>query len=468
MTLRLTAILGLTTLLLGCAPLPPEIQAERDSRRPLDVVVGPPVRLLDERPYYIAGLLSQDGKVHIFATDSEHRLHHFEIDGDNVSLRELVGTSGKKIETSTLAAVEWPPGTLRVSDGSAEFVRDGVHRTWRKTEPNRCARFAVAAGRLYCGFVMDGKDIGSPSRLDVYWGLMGILPIVIPVQSQSEKLVIAEAVEQDWILRAVLDVNDPLDAQRNFLMGADKQGFVDVLYAAKRGGLAFVIGPGGGAAGISPGRVVRHIRVSSDALSGTMRGDADKPAKPRLALVGRDIGFPPMPGHDEPPAQGGDDPGRFRGFVLNPATGTFEGLVHGFVAKGTLETGVHRFELVEDKWKQTATDFAFIWLTKGSCYMDVMALSADAAGTLHVVARSCIGASKYSYGYFRRHNGRWTKPVDLEVGAPPSRWRWEPYALLVARASSTYFVWTEEGSAFSDKAGSLWGRWIAPRTDAPH
>jgi len=437
-------------LLMGCVStqLAPEARSTLDRRPSLDVSVGRPMRLFDHPPDRVAGLRSHDGRVHVFAIDSEKVLQHVEVDGDSITVREQVGKAAEGSEPIMLDAVEWPSGTLRVVYGPVQFVRSRGDGTWRKIERNRCVRFVVARQRLYCGFVMSGKEFGSQERTDVYWGLVMIFPLAIPVQRQSEKLVIAEAVDESWTVRAVLDVEDPLDAQPYFLMDVDNDEFVHVLYAVNRGGGWFVIGPG--LAGGGPEGSLRYARVKSSMLDKSSDGTSKRSAEPVILLSSDAVS---------------DSRLGMLYFVVNPAFGRLEGLV----------TGVHHHhalwgaELVFDELRVDSSRPVLRddWPREGMryTYFNVM-VAADADGTLHALVPSCGGKGPFGcepgfnyLSYLRRRDGEWSHPIELATKSPAHVRK--PYALMIADGERVYVAWGEEGAEFS-------GRWITHRVMPRH
>jgi hypothetical protein len=237
-------------------------------RQPPSVNVGSQIVLLDKRPKLVTSLFASGGRVHVFVIDKENLLHHVAIAGDQILVREILGPINTDA-VEQLDAVEQPIGKIRVLAGDKQYVQDASDSQWRKIEGNRCGCFLPAGDHLYCAFVTKGDEIGAPHRTDTTAGIFFVLPIVYWSKVQVSKLVVAEESSIGWNIRAVLDPETSLDADRDFLAGIDKQGTLRFLYSTSRGGGVFVVaaGPGGvGGSYVSPASELRYAQVSQDFL----------------------------------------------------------------------------------------------------------------------------------------------------------------------------------------------------------
>jgi hypothetical protein len=457
---RHIALLALAVLLCACATaLPPEHQAELDARHALDASLGEAMRLLERSPVRVAGLISRDGRAHVFGVDASKWLQHVEIDGNTVVTREHVATLAEDPQAMSLSAIEWPPGTLRVAAGSSQFVRTAASPVWQEAKGNRCARFLPVAGRLFCAFVISGEEIGSPKRTDVYGGLIIIIPFAIPVEKQSRKLVIAEATGEQWVVRTVLDVDDPLDAVP-VEIGSDGQGNVHVLYYVKRGGMLILFFPaGGGGIGEEPESKLRYARISSDVLLGAGRAAPKAQEKPFTSVRGLEVRDPPWTTPATRRFWWGD-------LAVSPVSGAIEGLygstevrlggkhyTQGMLLGVEMRDGVWQERtcvVVKDDWPEQGLDY------HGYPSKHV-SVAFDASGALHALVPHDTDHSASALTYLVKRGGAWSRPVIFKTGAFQHALA---YARLLITGDSRVFV------AWAEKDAGLLGRWVLPRDAA--
>lgn len=463
---RRISLLALAVLLSACGtvPLPPEHQAELDARQAAEANLGEPVRLLDQPPVRVAGLISREGRAHVFAVDDSKTLQHIELEGQTVVRRERMGVLEEDPRTIALHAIEWPPGTLRVAAGSSQFVRMAASPAWQETKGNRCSRFLIVAERLFCAFVINGEEVGSPKRTDVYGGLIIIVPFAIPVEKQSRKLVIAEATGEKWVVRAVLDADDPLDAGLR-VIGADREGNVHVLYAVRRGGMLILFFPaGGGGIGEEPESKLRYARIRSEALLSSADGAPEASAKPFALVKGLEVGAPPWISHYGSRLWWG-------GFAVSPAYGTIEGLygsieirlggkyyTHGLLLGVEMRDGVWQERVsvvVNEDWPEEGLDY-------GSRLRMQPLVQFDASGALHALVPHCTSHSTLhpcipALSYLVKRGSAWSRPVMFKTDAFQSA---QEYARLMIVGEGGVFV------AWAEKEAGLLGRWILPREAA--
>jgi hypothetical protein len=460
---RRIALLALAVPLSACGtvPLPPEYQAELDARQASDVRVGELMRLLDQPPVRVGGLVSQDGRVHVFAVDASKALQHIELEGQTIVKRERVGTLDEEPRPIAFHGIEWPPGTLRVAAGESQFVREAASAAWSEVKGNRCMRFLTVGGRLFCAFVINGEEVASPKRTDLYGGLIIVVPFAIPIEKQSRKLVIADGVAGQWIVRAVVDADDPLDA-RGFTVGADREGNVHVLYGVGRGGGMYLLFPaGGGGIWEEPRIQLRYARVGSEALLSPTEGTQQASAGPFALVKGLEVRDPPWRSMVTRGWWGGS-------FAVSPASGTIEGLyasselrlggkyyTHGLLLGVELRNGLWAERVsvvVNEDWPEEGLDY-------GSRLRMRPLVQFDASGALHALIPHCISHSTLqpcipALSYVVKRGGAWSRPVMFRTGAFPSP---QEYArLMIVGEAGVYVVWAE-------KEVGLLGRWIESR-----
>lgn len=472
---RLT-FLAFALLLPACAigPLLPEDRAELDARRPPDVVLGEPMRLFDEPPLRVAGLAARDGRVHIFQIDAARALRHAEVDANGVVAREQLATLDQDPKQTPLDAIEWPPGTLRVVAGSSQFVRATASPVWQEWKDNRCRRFLVVGDRLFCAFVMSGEEFGAPKRSDVYFGIILIVPFAIPVERQSQKLVIAEAVANIWVVRAVVDAEDPLDARGLQQIGTDASGDAHLLYTVGRGG-AFIFSTGPAIGAVPPVKL-RYTRISGEALRSSPGATEQVGHASVIAVKGREVQPPPCFAWDWW-SQNSWNFSRWEGRLENRfAVGSDSGTIEGLAA--TLQSPVRiggrtltffgelDVTLRDGKWdERVAVVLRNDWPDAGMEYRFSPPVDPkvrfDSSGALHALMPHCTNhpiwdACIPALSYLVKRDGTWSRPVTFGIGRYSGKLAYEhakAYTLLIASSERAYIGWVEEDGGFA-------GRWI--------
>jgi len=469
------SLLTCTVLLIACAteqPPPPERVAELDARQAPEVRFGKRLNLLSESPARVVGVISRDGRAHVWAIGPSKTLHHIEVDASGNVSSERIGAVDENLATMAFDAVESRPGALRVLAGSSQFVRGTAGTGWQEVKGNQCVRFLAIAEVLYCGLVMSGEELGAPKRADWYAGVFVIIPYAIPVQRQSRKLVIAEASGDTWVARTIVDVDDPLDAQPKFLMGADSGGNVHLVYAVGRGGALLLFAPPG-IGGAVPQAVLRYARVNSESLLPRVTAPGGEPIKPFALVSGHSITAPT----DLYGGMSTSALANSASFAFDPASGVLEGLV-ATVGGGQRGTGwrsgkagfkgVFDVHLRSGKWDDHA-DVVLLndWPTEGLDYVFPSgrpSVAFDSSGGLHALVPLCTehpiwDPCKGAFSYLVKRGRRWSKPVMVKAPFDFHQDRWGQTLLLVGEARS-FAAWAEA------RAG-LVGRWILPgETDA--
>jgi hypothetical protein len=455
---RILALAAAACLHACVTPLLPEQQLGLDARRAPDVALGEPIRLLERPPERLAGIISLDGRVHVFAIDAARTLRHVEIAANAVVAREQVAMLEGDPHGLSLHAIEWPPGTLRVVAGSSQFVRAPSDPGWQEAKGNRCARFLPVAGRLFCAFVLSGEELASPKRTDVYGGLIILLPFAIPVERQSRKLVIAEAAGERWVVRAALDVDDPLDAFP-IEIGSDAQGNVHVLYNVGRGGMLILFFPaGGGGVAESPERRLRYARVPADALLAAGQAAPGGQGAPLVTIKGLDVRDSPWSLPSTRRFWWGD-------LAVNPVTGAIEGLYGStevrldgkFYTQGMLLA----VEMRDGVWQERPS-IALVdhWPEDGASYKGApsknVSVTFDQSGALHALVAHDAEYSMWhptpAFAYLLKRGGEWSRPLTFRIGLPHA---WPYPRLLLADEARLFVAWAERDAG-------LLGRWILP------
>jgi hypothetical protein len=272
----------LTLLLGGCAGVKTsDMIAGFGDRLPPDVGPGQEIVLLERSSKVVTTLVGSDGYVHVFALGQSADLHHAVVSKTNVIKRESIGTvaamEGPEHESrgrTAIDAIEHPRGALRVAVKGTQYIQVVPGGAWEKSQNSLCDRYLVYGERLFCAGIAKGKEIGTPIRRDVTFGLLGVLPLWWSTQKQSDKLVLAEEIDGAWHVSAVVDPEEPFDIDPDFFAGIDAKGTIHLLYGGSRGGGLFAVvgagGPGfaGGAGSIGAPSVVRFAQVPVDNLKG--------------------------------------------------------------------------------------------------------------------------------------------------------------------------------------------------------
>ena len=314
----------------------PEVKA----RRPPEVDLGEELALLDDPATACSSFISQDGRVHLFAIDNKAQLYHIEILGDTIVTREALGVINTERGFS-IDAVEYPDGVLRVLAGDRQYIRSSPAENWREMKGNRCMKFLPAGDNLFCAFVAKGdEEIGAPKRTDITYGWFILIPIVYWSHEQAAKLVLAQELEGGWAIRAVLDPDTDLDADRDFMVGIDNQGIIHFLYNTSRGGGVFVViaHPAGGGAGYQGHEpLLRYSQISLDRIlhfaTPTQKApDANQHPRGWLPIKG-------FPMSKLPPYVKSGGNSRLRNFEINNSSCELQGLMHmvGYLKDGDRE-----------------------------------------------------------------------------------------------------------------------------------
>jgi hypothetical protein len=499
MTGNLIAALLLSAVLSACGSLAvrgllPEVQ----SRRPPNVDLGPQIVLLDGSITSSTSLIGTDGRVHIFATDAKKQLRHIEVLGDVVVKSEILGMT-EADDKAAIDSVEQPAGKLRVLVGDRQFVRAAPELSWQEFKGNRCQRVLAIRNELYCAFVIKGEEIGAPKRTDYTVGLVFIVPWVSWSNKQAAKLVIAQELAKQisgdsWVIRAVVDPENPLDADSDFMVGTDNQGMLHVLYAASRGGGFFIVGAGpggGGGAGWEPTPELRYAQFPLDRLVARSADTEDQTPNPDIAppqwlsIVGDRLFFPPRQRNLPLPIyrETAQDEVEFfesgirpldRLFIVNKAAGSVSGLASGSIQRMLFDKDQMRipwgggywveFRIDSKKWLPgydivTAEDLPVSGYGWSGSRRDVV-IKADTKGTLYALLSHYSGGGFFTgadlfMDYFVKSSNGWSAPLTLG----------RSYSSILAGTPRTLAV-TDSGSAFAawvDRDKKFVGRWVRPR-----
>jgi hypothetical protein len=415
-------------------------------------------------------LVTGDGHGHIFIIDKERAVHHIEISGNHVLLRETLGSLGGDVQFfSRIDAVEYPTGALRVIAGDKMFIRSG-QGVWTEVNENRCERFIPVGEKLLCTFIAKGEDLGTPKRTDWVVGLFILIPIVFWSDVHADKLVIAKESKDGWTILAVVDPEAKLSARSDYVVGADRRG-LQFLYRSSGGSYAFWVGPAGGPAAIGDAdisdRQISYARVEYDALfqrtSASDSGSKNSPAG-WLRITGKPLPVPQFVdrlGYSKFFWQDLLD----RRFAVNGESGDIEGLVwvYQFVmndglrkADGTgLEQPWVEISIREDGWIPrfdilAADDIpepGYKWTSDGN-----VLIRSDVHGNAHVLLiRSKPGfwTASFENCYFIKTTAGWSAPVVLGSNVPPHSLR----DLALDDKGNAFAVWME-------KNDTVKGRWI--------
>lgn len=474
---RVAVLLVSSVVLAACeTPRPTQVYTDFSARQVADVHLGEPVTLFDFPPTTMTALLSEEGRAHAVVIDAAGGIHHAEVSDKGVVSRERIGEVQQADGPVVLDVAEYPTRTIRVLAGTSLFIRDATTRTWQEQRGSRCARFLRVGSRLYCGFVASGEEFGSPKRSDLYGVVVLLFPLLVPVQHQSKKLVVAELDDSAWIVRGVVDAEDKLDATQ-FMMASDNRGNIHVLYLAGRGGYIFWYG--GGLAG-GPEPTLRYLLIDGDALrraaKGTRQGEPDSSL---LFLSGKDVrrsaDLRLAEKSFSAPIELADLGLSY--VALNPVSGAFEAVVRGHAVKRGSQfkpphkppqlSGLLSFELSDGLWRsQASLVVPDEWPASTYVYFENALVKTDSRGGVHAVGIHKTTFSPWAWSspdnaisYFVRRESSWSLPVTFQV-ALDDRYvrhdRPETKNLLAVDAGRAFVAWPEKGIG-------LRGRWILSR-----
>jgi hypothetical protein len=435
-----------------------ELGAQLDSRAAIEARVSEPVRLLDQNVARAVVLPAADEVVRILALDNRGTIHHVLLDRDGRVSREAIGVV-EPAGPQTFDAVEWPPGVVRVIAGASQFIRSRDDPTWKENKGNLCHRFVTASNRLYCAFLMSGETLGSPKRTDWHGGLLFIIPFAIPSSHQSTKLVLAEETSEGWVTRVVLDAEDDLDTQPEFVISADNGGNIHFVYTVKGGGSLWLLPLGGG--DIASPRL-RYAQLDAKALRSSVAGNRDDAARQFFSAHGRDVprlrtayglSYPKLLLQSWP-----------SGLSWNPFSGELEALWYVNILVGDpgstivgQRDGVLHAVMRNGEWLATTRlVLAENWPRHGASYSEPTILF-DSAGTSHALVRVRLSTTSRNksdgLSYLMQRGGEWTRPVFIETDSN----EWSPGAPWGVATKTGLFALS------TSRESGLVGRWIRPQ-----
>ena len=478
----IAAFLFAVMLCAGCASMAergllPDVKA----RRQPDVNLSREVILLEEAKIAqgsnFKSVIGTDGRAHLFVADEGKRIHHVEVSGNEVLLREILGTMEGDAPNQAIDAVEHPAGKLRVLAGNKQFIRSAPDNKWHEIKGNLCSRFITAGDDLLCAFIANGKEIGAPTRRDWTVGWFILLPVVFWSDVIADKLVLAQESRDGWTIRAVFDPETKLSARSDFMAGTDQNGSLHFLYRASGESSAFIIAfaPGGGGAWgqDTSAMEIRYARVQYDRLfSGNKNGGSQGEEAGDAPIPWESIqGLPlaPLPyvedKYQRPTSLSLIGPLE-RHFAVNGTLGELGGLV--WIYNLGLDDGMHRLrtsdmpwihvKIKEGKWAPhfdvvTASDLpesGWRWIhDRGALIKN------DSLGNNHVLlvkSKPGFWRSTNEMCYFFHTGGDWSAPLILgsNLGIDSHR------SLAVDGTGKVFAVW-------QNRNNRVVGRWILPQ-----
>jgi hypothetical protein len=416
-------------------------------------------------------ILTRDGHGHIFAVDKERAVHHIEIAGNEVLLRETLGSLSSEVQfLSRIDAVEYPKNSLRVVAGDKMFMRTD-HGVWTEIKGNRCERLIPVGDDLLCTFIAKGEDLGAPKRTDWVVGLFVLIPIVFWSDVHAEKLVIAKESGGGWKILAVLDPEAALSARSDYVVGADRRG-LQFLYRSSGGSYAFWVGPAGGPAAIGDADIsdwqISYARVDYETLlKQSLASDSESKDSPAswLRVSGKPLPVPPYVDRISYYKLFWRDYLLDRRFTVNGASGEIGGLV--WVYQFMMNDGLRKVDgtgtehpwaeirINGDSWvphfeivaADDLPDPGYKWFND----QDAL-IRSDVRGKDHVLlVRSKPGfwTANFENCYFVKTAAGWSAPFVLGTNVPPHF----PRDLALDDKGNAFVIWI-------DKNDTVKGRWI--------
>lgn len=472
--------------LAGCSTLAERgLLPEVANRSQPTVVLGQEVPLFDKTAKHISSLISSNGHAHLFVMDENGKLFHIEVENDHVISQVEFDTiaTGK---TNVIDTVKQANGQIRLLAGDRQYIFQNNDQPPRKIKGNRCEKFLSFGDRLFCAFIISGKEAGSPKRIDVTAGWFILVPIAFWSTEQANKLVLAEEVAEQWHIRAVVDPDSNLDADHDFVARIDSQNQLNFLYFASRGGGMFglVLGAGGGFIPAVPEWRYANIRMDRlklpEANISLTKPTEASSIKQWIPIMSTNLDLMNMPYLDKLDQSALKYPEELsaairplnRHFIINPSTGNPSGLLWGsliatdFLGQ-SLSTEKRKigilvrdmwFEIQRDKdtWSSGFTvvaaedlpDPSYQW----SLYDPLALVKVDQHGTEHalLLKGGLWGDGEFSIEYFLKNKQGWFAPIKL---GNHKRIFTCCRDMVIADSGEIFAVWT-------DAAGKLVGRWL--------
>ncbi|MEQ1484688.1 hypothetical protein [Methyloglobulus sp.] len=434
------------------------------------------ITILDKEVTLIKSLVSNNGHAHVFALDNEGRLSHTDIQGNQIQQHHEIG----KVELGNakfIDAIELTNNQYRILAGDTQYIVDEAGRILREIKGNKCERFLPIGDKLFCSFIISGKEAGAPERTDVTGGIFFILPFVFWSTEQATKLVLAEETANGWLIKAVVDPNIKPDTSPDYVVQLDNQGILHIVYYTTGGGGFFAVG-GGGNGGVFVGSesnlryaqlqtsrlMDRNLPVSSDKSHETNNG--------WLAINGANLDWSQVPFFDyDSGGVGGASyfASRFTPLThhlsIDPVLGdlsfsisgamSFDGLRKVYIYHGGRLGGLDDLWL-EFRNRKSQWDLDFTTLvtndipTKGyewNYIYNGVKNRIDRSGVGHII----VFSKKSNYltiEYLQKNNQNWSLPIKL---GNCEECRFSDFA--VSQHGNIFVYWTND----QDK---LIGRWI--------
>ena len=192
---------GALLLLAACASVPkvPDIRLAP----PPGVHVGDEMRLLDSASEKAVAQMTSDGRVHVVVVTRVGNAVHLVVGEHGVERKEEIGDQPYGYYDD-LAITDDAAGRLHLALKNEHWIFAGG--AWRLAGENRCALLARAGETIACATGVDGRELKTPAQ----WGAVAIgggfgAGILFPYRIHPDKVVVAEAVEDGWSYRDVLD-----------------------------------------------------------------------------------------------------------------------------------------------------------------------------------------------------------------------------------------------------------------------
>jgi hypothetical protein len=329
--------------------------------------------------------------------------------------------------------------------------------------------------------VVNGEEISAPQRTDVSIGFFILVPVAWGVHKYAAKLVLAQETPDGWAIRAVLDPDNALDANNDFMVDTDNLGNIHFLYFSSKGGSYYYLIFGGltGAGGSGPlsQPELRYAEVPLDQLltsaAATQSQKPDAVGSPWLSIKGTQLapmsffagGQVTRESVDLRPLNRrfsvGRGTGEVKGFMFSSDTNFLDANREWFEAEASrswVEVGILNGEWLPGFTILTADGLqdSGVWWSDEKKTV----IRKDANGNLHALLQSCKSGfwhNRCSMNYFVKKDGDWSAPLAL---ASANYWGDTDRSLAIDNSGAVFAAWVNE-------AGNFTGRWLRPHKEVP-
>lgn len=179
---------------------------------PPGIELGSEVTLVNAATEKVAAQMTQDGRVHVIAITKAGDALHVVISERGIEEQNKIGSDRHEYRDN-LGIASDANDRIHLAIKDKYWIWDKSH--WHLIGGNRCALLSRVGDSLACITDASGKELGTAAQ----WGIIAFgglgAGVVIPYRARPDKVVIAEATNDGWSYRNVLDYHLPYSVNLN-------------------------------------------------------------------------------------------------------------------------------------------------------------------------------------------------------------------------------------------------------------